>query len=374
MCAKPKVLCVVGARPNFMKVASVMKALGEYPEISSVLLHTGQHYDVKMSKVFFEDLEIQEPDIYLGVGSGSHAEQTAQIMLEFEKVLLGTVSHLVVVFGDVNSTLACGIVAAKCCVPLAHVEAGLRSFDNTMPEEINRRVTDLLSDYLFTTCREANKNLKKEGISTAKIFFVGNVMVDTIFHGLKKLKENQRISFPFNVTPKEYALLTLHRPSNVDIKDRFLSIMSAIARVSEDIKVIFPVHPRTKSKLSYFVSPKTKTNLKGIIFTEPLRYLDFLQLMVNAKFVLTDSGGIQEETTVLSVPCLTLRNNTERPITVSQGTNIIVGVNPDKIILQSKKILAGKVKRGKIPPLWDGKAGPRIAKIIVQKVLKSENL
>jgi UDP-N-acetylglucosamine 2-epimerase (non-hydrolysing) len=381
-----KVINVVGARPNFMKIAPILKVMSSYPQLNPILVHTGQHYDVTMSRAFFEDLELPEPDIYLGVGSGSHAVQTARIMVEFEKVLEQEKPNLIVVVGDVNSTLACSVVAAKLLVPIAHVEAGLRSFDRTMPEEINRIVTDALSEYLFTTSEDANLNLKREGIPEEKIFFVGNVMIDSLLQHLEKakkmniLKKLGLIPTELNTAstgenPVHYAVLTLHRPSNVDDPKVFLRIIQALTQVSQHLPVIFPVHPRTRKQIttfgyqSFFKGLETTSveSTKGFIgITEPLGYLDFLCLMSQAKFILTDSGGLQEETTALGIPCLTLRENTERPVTITEGTNTLVGTDPEKIISESYKILRGEGKAGRIPKLWDGKTAERIVKILLE--------
>jgi UDP-N-acetylglucosamine 2-epimerase (non-hydrolysing) len=374
-----KIINVAGARPNFMKLASLMKQMKKNPGFDPILLHTGQHYDENMSEVFFHDLALPEPDIYLGVGSGTHSEQTGKIMIEFEKVCLKEQPDLVIVVGDVNSTIACALVAAKLCIPVAHVEAGLRSFDRTMPEEINRILTDQISDYLFTTCTDANQNLIKEGIAKSKIFFVGNLMIDTLLSHLRKAKNSgitEQLGLRENNNQKSFALLTLHRPSNVDNPDVLKGILSALINFSESIPIIFPAHPRTIKQINKFrlneminykvnISPGelNKENRK-IFATPPLGYLDFLCLMSRATLVLTDSGGIQEETTILGIPCLTLRNNTERPITVKEGTNIVVGNNPDKILEDANNVLKNGNKRKRIPKYWDGKAADRICKVL----------
>ena len=375
-----KILCVVGARPNYMKIAPILEKMDKYnlahppPKIFEYLLiHTGQHYDDNMYNTFFNDLQIPPPDIYLGVGSGSHAEQTAKIMIKFEQVCISEKPDLVIVVGDVNSTLSCSVVAAKLLIPTAHVEAGLRSFDRTMPEEINRIITDSLSKYLFTTCRDADENLKKEGHPENRIYFVGNIMIDSLLR-FKKLATLKIKSFE-ELKKKEYGLLTLHRPSNVDNKNTFKDISEALIEVSKKIPIIFPVHPRTQKKIEEFgFSNFFQKNLefnhsqkKGVYIIPPLSYLEFLYLMDNAKLVLSDSGGIQEETTVLGIPCLTLRENTERPITIKEGTNILVGTNKNKIIKESFNILDGKGKTGKIPELWDGKASQRILNILLKE-------
>ena len=362
-----KVINVVGARPNFMKMAPILEAMREYPDrISPLLVHTGQHYDERMSKSFFVDLGMPKPDLNLEVGSGSHAEQTARIMIEFEKVCLSQNPDLVVVVGDVNSTMACTITAKKLGIRVAHVEAGLRSRDMLMPEEINRLCTDVLCDYLFTTDHFANENLIAEGISEDKIFFVGNVMIDTLMKHLP-LARTLRLSEQWGLKPGAYAMATLHRPSNVDDPDIFGGILGALKTISERIPIIFPIHPRTKKMAEQFhLADHFSTTEKpsGIWITEPLGYLDLLHLNSSAKMVITDSGGLQEESTVLGVPCLTLRNNTERPITCEVGTNMIVGNSSEKIRQHAFAVLDGNVLPGKVPEKWDGNAAKRIAKII----------
>jgi UDP-N-acetylglucosamine 2-epimerase (non-hydrolysing) len=349
---------VVGARPNFMKIAPIVHEM-KRKSIQQFLVHTGQHYDDKMSDVFFNDLGMPIPDIYMGIGSGTHAEQTARIMTNFEKVCMTNNFSLIIVGGDVNSSMACALVASKLHIPVAHVEAGLRSFDKTMPEEINRIVTDHVSDLLFTTEVSANINLKKEGISEDKIYFVGNCMIDTLL----KHKEIALSIAPwkeFELEPKAYAILTLHRPSNVDDDQNLVHILKIIIQISKKIKIIFPIHPRTHQQIS-------KLNMiipLSLILCEPLPYLKFLGLMAKARFMLTDSGGIQEETTILGIPCLTLRTNTERPITIKIGTNRLVGTDSEKIFRCIQEILQGKWKTGKQPDLWDGQASFRIVNII----------
>lgn len=350
-----------------MKIAPLVHEVDRFPDIESLLLHTGQHYDYQMSRVFFEDLDLRRPDIYLGVGSGTHAQQTAQIMLRFEKVLVQQPFDVVVVVGDVNSTLACSVVAAKLGIPVAHVEAGLRSFDRTMPEEINRLVTDVLSDFLFTTCKDANDNLLREGIPLEKIFFVGNVMVDSLLAHIERAKQST-IRRRLAVSDERYAVLTLHRPSNVDDKETLAGILAALREIQRDIKIIFPAHPRTIQRINEFDLNDAVRTMENLVLIEPMGYLDFLNLLMHATLVLTDSGGLQEETTVLGIPCLTLRHNTERPITISIGTNTLVGTDPECIVREARRVLAGKVKSGKIPPLWDGHAAERIVEILHQKV------
>ncbi len=344
-------LHVVGARPNFMKVAPVHAALAAYDHITQTLLHTGQHYDANMSDVFFQQLGIPAPDVNLGVGSGSHTAQTAKVMLELESVLLERQPDGVVVYGDVNSTVAAALVCAKLLIPLAHVEAGLRSGDRTMPEEINRILTDQVADLLFTPSTDGNDNLLREGIPAAKIHFVGNVMIDTLLRLLPHAGEPP-------VEPP-YALVTLHRPSNVDQPDRLKSIAATLEVISQKISVVFPVHPRTRQRLSTL-----NLNLDNLQLLDPVGYIEFLALQKHATVVITDSGGIQEETTFLGVPCLTVRENTERPVTITYGTNQLVGQDMAQLIHAVDAILAGHIKTGQIPPLWDGKAGERIAAIL----------
>jgi UDP-N-acetylglucosamine 2-epimerase (non-hydrolysing) len=359
-----KVLHVVGARPNFMKIAPIMTEMRKYPHLfEQVLLHTGQHYDNNLSQAFFDDLCLPEPDIYLNVGSASHAVQTARIMMAFEPVLVEQKPDLVVVVGDVNSTLACTLVATKLWIPVGHVEAGLRSFNRRMPEEINRIVTDSLSSLLFTTDRIANDNLHKEGIADSKIHFVGNVMIDALLrHREQALALN--VLDEYNLAPGCYAVLTLHRPANVDQRGVLAGILEALEVVSQQVPVLFSVHPRTQARIEEFGFGPRMATMPALLQVEPLSYLAFLNIMANALFVLTDSGGIQEETTILGVPCLTLRSETERPITVSEGTNTVVGSEPKRIIAESERILAGEGKTGRRPELWDGQAAVRIVDVL----------
>jgi UDP-N-acetylglucosamine 2-epimerase (non-hydrolysing) len=360
-----KVLSVVGARPNLMKIAPLVEEMGRCADIRQTLLHTGQHYDSKLSQTFFHELGIPEPDIYLGVGSGSHAEQTAQVMIKIEKALLADRPDVVLVVGDVNSTLACSIAAAKLWIPVAHVEAGLRSFDRRMPEEINRVVTDAISDILFTTSRDADENLVREGISREKIFFVGNVIIDTL---IKHRNRAERLHTPvrFGLTSGQYALLTLHRPSNVDVPTVFAGLLNGLTRIQQEIPILFPAHPRTVKRIAEFGFAARLAAAPNLHVIEPLGYLEFLDLMMHARMVLTDSGGIQEETTILGVPCLTMRENTERPVTITEGTNILVGTEPDRIVGEVQRVLAGKSKAGRVPELWDGRAAERIVRILQQ--------
>jgi UDP-N-acetylglucosamine 2-epimerase (non-hydrolysing) len=361
---KKKILLVGGARPNFMKVSPVYEALKKHRRFQPILVHTGQHYDAEMSKVFFDDLKLPKPDIHLGVGSGTHAVQTGKIMERFEKVCIKDVPDLVIVVGDVNSTVACALVAGKLRVPVAHVEAGLRSFDRTMPEEINRLLTDQISDYLFTTCSDADKNLLREGISRKKIFFVGNTMIDSLKRHLTSARATRSWQ-KLGLDNTNYGIMTLHRPSNVDDIAVLQRVMDAVSQVSQNLPIVFPVHPRTAKQYGNIQKRVyDSVQKKGILMVEPLGYLEFLGLMQNASLVLTDSGGIQEESTILGIPCLTLRNNTERPITIKQGTNILVGNDPEQIIKGAMRQLKKGKRRKRIPKYWDGKAAVRIARIL----------
>ena len=336
-----------------MKAAPVLRAI-ERRGIRQTLVHTGQHYDPNMSDIFFAQLEIPEPDANLGVGSASHAQQTAEIMRRFEPVVLEYKPDIVLVYGDVNSTVAAALVCSKLLIPVAHVEAGLRSFDRTMPEEINRIVTDQLSDLLFTPSEDGDANLLQEGVAKERIYRVGNVMIDSLVRLLPAARNCSTNGFP-----ERLALVTLHRPSNVDDSENLQKILDSLLDVSERIDIVFPVHPRTRQRITEFGLPISKLHL-----SDPLPYIEFLSLQARAAVVITDSGGIQEETTYLGVPCLTVRENTERPITVTLGTNILVGEDKDKLTAELKNILDGKGKTGVIPPLWDGHAGDRIADIL----------
>ncbi len=370
-----KLMSIAGARPNFMKIASIANAVQKHnntlqnpiDEIKHIIVHTGQHYDQKMSQSFFDQLGIPEPDINLGVGSGSHAGQTADIMKAFEPVLLEETPDILLVVGDVNSTIACSLVAAKIEYPegkqtkrplIVHVEAGLRSFDREMPEEINRILTDSLSDLLFITEQSGIDNLAKEGIASDKIIFAGNVMIDTLQHHLRQaeqslIKQTLEIDYP-------YGLVTLHRPSNVDSAETLEPLINALITVSRKKRLIFAVHPRTLNNLKRFNMFSKLEECNDILLTEPLSYLDFLNLTKDADLVITDSGGIQEETTFLNVPCVTLRENTERPVTVDIGSNYLIGTDPDTILRTVDRILSGRGKTATIPELWDGHAGERI--------------
>ncbi len=362
-----KILNIVGARPNFMKIAPIHRLMKQSKKIQPILIHTGQHYDTKMSKLFFDDLELPQPDYYLGVGSGSHAQQTAAVMIELEKRFSELKPDLVLVVGDVNSTLAASIVASKLLIPVAHVEAGLRSFDRTMPEEINRIVTDSVSDFLFVTEESGSINLLHEGVDPKKIFMTGNVMIDSLFF-FKEKAERSHILNDLELDNSKYALLTMHRPSNVDAPEIFRNIIKALNVIQTKIPIIFPIHPRTKKMIHQFKMESEISKMSNLKLIDPVGYLDFLKLMMNAFFVLTDSGGIQEETTALSIPCLTLRENTERPSTIECGTNTLVGMKTERIIEESTRIIKGNPKQGEIPPLWDGKTAERIVGILEEKL------
>lgn len=361
-----KVISVVGARPNFMKVAPIHKAFQKYKNsITHLICHTGQHYDEKMSKVFFDDLELPKPHFYLGIGSGSHAEQTAKVMMEFEKILLQEKPDLVIVVGDVNSTIACSLTASKLHIKVAHVEAGLRSFDMQMPEEINRILTDRISDYLFVTEKSGLENLKNEGVPDEKVFFTGNVMIDSLNNYIEKA-ESSSLMRELGLESGKFVLMTMHRPSNVDSETQLKSLVKLISSVSQKRKIVFPVHPRTRKNLENFnLILKLNSN---VILTDPIGYLDFINLIKNAELILTDSGGIQEESTFLGIQCITLRTTTERPVTVDVGTNLLIG---DDFALAEKAALEnlnGKIKKGAIPDLWDGKAAERITKVLSEKI------
>ena len=364
-----KVISVVGARPNYMKIAPVMEEMKKHPRIfSSRLVHTGQHYNRAMYHLFFEDLGMPRPDINLEVGSGTHSQQTATVMVEFEKVLMKDKPDIVVVAGDVNSTLACALVAKKLHIKVAHIESGLRSFDMKMPEEINRKLTDSISDYLFTPSIDGNQNLINEGIDKRKIHFVGNIMIDTLLR-CKKLAQAKDKVKKLGCERRKFALLTMHRPDNVDKKENFSLAIKALAKIAKTVPILFPAHPRTQKKIKEFKLTKyfkgtDENKNQGIFLIPPLGYLDFVNLMMNARFVLTDSGGIQEETTVLRVPCLTLRPNTERPVTISSGSNMLVGLDEKKILKGVKRILNSGKGKYKIPKYWDGKTAQRIVAVL----------
>ncbi len=363
-----KVLLIAGARPNFMKVAPIYAEMKRRAaEFLPMIVHTGQHYDAAMSDSFFDDLGMPKPDVHLGVGSGSHAVQTAKIMTEFEPVVLREKPDWVVVVGDVNSTIACALVCAKLGVRVAHVEAGLRSRDRAMPEEINRILTDSISDLLFTTSQDADVNLSQEGVPAERIRFVGNVMIDSLMDHLR-ISESSTVREDLGLTAREYAVMTLHRPSNVDDEPTLSGILDALIAVAERLPIIFPVHPRTRAKIEEFGFGSRIAD-SGIRLIDPLGYLDFMRLYSGAKIVLTDSGGLQEETTVLGIPCLTLRLNTERPVTIEMGTNVLVGTDPEKIRQAAFAVLDGTSKPdAKIPPLWDGKTAGRICNELLKDI------
>ncbi len=364
------VLHIVGARPNFMKVAPVHRAVAADPQIRQILVHTGQHYDLNMSEIFFRQLGLPAPDVNLEVGSGSHAVQTAQIMMRFEETVLQERPDLVLVYGDVNSTVAAALVCAKLGIRVGHVEAGLRSFDRSMPEEINRLLTDQVADLLFTPSMDGDENLLREGVAREKIHFVGNVMIDTLVRllpeALARWQDGRLALDGATVDPGGYALVTLHRPSNVDEPRMLGEIMAALRKISREAPVLFPIHPRTRRRLCDLHLLDDSSPDRRLQLLEPLGYLDFLALQRHAKLVITDSGGIQEETTFLGVPCLTVRENTERPVTVNLGTNILVGRDTGRLLEETRKILHGEIRRGRTPPLWDGQAATRIARILLQ--------
>ena len=362
-----KIINIVGARPNLPKIAPLMREMQRHPEIEPILVHTGQHYDETLSDIFFRQMGIPAPHVNLEVGSGSHAAQTAEILKRVEPVLLERQPDLVLVVGDVNSTIAVSLAAVKLGIPVAHVEAGLRSFDRSMPEEINRILTDALSEYLFVTEEDAIEHLLKEGRPRGCIHLVGNVMIDSLRHFLpiaQKSRVGEDLALKNGTDWRRFAVLTLHRPSNVDSTEKLAELIGAIDAVASQVPVVFPVHPRTQQRLTQ-AGIAHHPQLRLI---PPIGYLDFLCLLSKATLVLTDSGGIQEETTALGVPCLTLRENTERPITISEGTNLLVGTDPAKIVAAAQAVLAGKSKAGRIPPLWDGHAAERIVDILLRSL------
>ena len=357
-----KIHLIVGARPNFMKIAPLYKEFEKYPEQFEIkLIHTGQHYDKEMSKLFFENLQMPKPNNYLGVGSGTHGEQTAKIMERYEEVLLQDKPNLVIVAGDVNSTIACALDAVKLHIKVAHLEAGLRSFDRKMPEEINRIITDQISDYLLTPSEDADENLLHEGIELNKIYFVGNIMIDSLKKYIKTADES-KIHKKLKIGKSPYVLITLHRPSNVDNEENLHKIFRSFEKLSNSMKLVFPMHPRTRKRLKEFNLENKIKNNDNLIITKPLGYYDFLKLQKDANVVLTDSGGIQEETTYFGVPCLTLRENTERPITIKEGTNKLIKLEIMTIMDEVKSVIDKKIQK-KIPKYWDGKTAERIVKI-----------
>lgn len=362
-----KFAVVAGARPNFVKVAPLMEAFKKATDVQAILVHTGQHYDHLMSAAFFEDLEMPSPDIYLKAGSGTHAEQTAKVLLAFEDYITHHSVDCVIVVGDVNSTLACALAAAKCRIPVAHVEAGLRSFDRTMPEEVNRVLTDALSDYLFTPSKDGDENLRREGTPSDRVFQVGNIMIDTL-RRYEHAARARSLAARHGLKAKEYTLCTLHRPSNVDNEETFRNIVAVIRRLSQKQPIVFPIHPRTRSRINAF-GLESQVHDKQLVLLDPLGYLDFLSLLVDAALVITDSGGIQEETTVLGIPCLTLREGTERPVTVTVGTNRVVGTDTQRILEAANRALAGDWVKGGIPDGWDGQTAGRIVNILVSRKL-----
>lgn len=362
--------CIAGARPNFMKVAAVLRAMEGVEALDPLLVHTGQHYDPEMSQVFFDDLDLPRPDVHLGVGSGSHATQTADIMNRYDQVMDGRSPDLTLVVGDVNSTLGCALVSAKRGVPVAHVEAGLRSFDRSMPEEINRRVTDVLSDFLFAPSRRAVDNLRREGLEEERIHFVGNVMVDTLTRFRSRARETGARA-RHGVEDGDYAVVTFHRPSNVDDPEKLEGLLSMLVRLSAHLPVLFPVHPRTRRQINAQDLAKV-TEGSMVQLLEPLGYVEFLDLLSGARVALTDSGGIQEESTVLGVPCLTVRENTERPVTVEQGTNRVVGTHPNTVLAAALEALKENPNQGRAPEGWDGRAAERLVEILIKATENGE--
>ena len=360
-----EIVLVAGARPNFMKIGPIMHALSGHPTLSSFLVHTGQHYDKAMSEQFFTELNIPEPDLNLGVGGGTHGAMTAQVLEKMEALLMERRPAVVLVVGDVNSTIAAALAAAKLCIPVAHVEAGLRSFDREMPEEINRVLTDRISDWLFTTEPEGDANLIREGVDRARIFRVGNVMIDSLRANLEKAQSRRTLN-KLGLASGEYGLVTLHRPSNVDDPAQLRALFDVLDEIHGELPLLFPMHPRTRNA----VSEKMGGHKPALRVVDPLGYHDFLAVMADAKLVLTDSGGVQEETTALGVPCITLRENTERPVTVTHGTNVIAGRDPETIRAEARKVLDGSGKAGRIPELWDGKTAPRVVEILAAELAK----
>ncbi|MBI5463908.1 MAG: UDP-N-acetylglucosamine 2-epimerase (non-hydrolyzing) [Ignavibacteriales bacterium] len=368
LAGRKKILSVVGARPNFMKVGPLHRVIRQFPEkFLHKVVHTGQHYDERMSKIFFEDLELPKPDFYLGVGSGSHSEQTAKVMIEFDHVVERERPDIVIVVGDVNSTVACSLVAVKKGIKVAHVEAGLRSFDRSMPEEINRIVTDAISELLFVSEPSGMTNLVREGISEKKAFFVGNVMIDSLVYFLPKSRQSG-LRNSLGLDGRNYTVVTLHRPTNVDDPLRLAKIFDMFEHLSSSASIVFPIHPRTRKQIGEFGLMRRATAIPSLQLIDPAGYLDFLALMAGASLVVTDSGGVQEETTFLGIPCLTLRQSTERPITIEQGTNQLCGEDLGIALRRAQAILGGEKKIGRIPELWDGRAAERIVEILLKQV------
>lgn len=364
---KVKIIIIAGARPNFIKVWPVLNVIKKYSRISHILVNTGQHYDFGMSKIFFQGLKIEKPKYNLGIGSGTNAYQTGTAMIELEKIFINEKPDLVMVFGDVNSTLAGALAASKLHIPIAHVESGLRSGDFYMPEEVNRVIADHISNFLFCTEPSAVKNLALEGISKDKVFYVGNVMIDTL-KNLKNRSQKSKILKKLGLEKKKYCLLTLHRQENVDDQEIFENILGAIGDIQRKIKIVYPIHPRSEKIINKIGPQKIIKEFKNLIIIKPVGYLDMIFLTQNSKMVLTDSGGLQEETTFLGVPCLTIRKSTERPITVEIGTNKIVGINKNVIVKEANKIIENAVKNRKIPKYWDGKTAERIIRLINNKL------
>ena len=365
----PTIYLVAGAQPNFMKIAPIVRALQTHGGLDYKIIHTGQHYDREMNDVFFEELGIPQPDVFMGAGGGSHAQQTAKIMTAFEELCQANKPEAVLVVGDVNSTLACSIVAKKLNIPVAHVEAGLRSGDMTMPEEINRLVTNSISDWFFVTEPSGVEHLRREGKADNAIHYVGHVMVDNVLYQADKLEQSDAVfeTSDFKKREPRYGVITLHRPSNVDSAEMMARIGGALKEIAEDLPLLFPVHPRTRGNLEKFgidLGPH-------IILVGPQAYMAFLNVWKDASVVLTDSGGLQEETTALGVPCITIRENTERPITVEEGTNVLVGTDPQRIVAEARKVLRGEGKQGRRPHLWDGKAAERIVEILARELKQS---
>jgi UDP-N-acetylglucosamine 2-epimerase (non-hydrolysing) len=361
-----KLILIAGARPNFMKIAPLTQEMQTHPDVDFLLVHTGQHYDEKMSDLFFRQLGLPKPDINLEIGSASHAVQTAEIMKAFEPIVIQEKPDAVLVVGDVNSTIACGMVSVKLGIPLIHVEAGLRSGDRSMPEEINRILTDSISDLLFCTEQSGVDNLIREGVAEDKAYMVGNVMIDTLLKNRPRFAESAILD-ELHLEPQAFAVLTLHRPSNVDDRDVFSGLLDALGEIQQDLPIVFPIHPRTRNRLGEFGFQDKIEQMPNLRMIDPVGYLDFQQLLSSARLVLTDSGGIQEETTALGVPCLTLRANTERPVTVSHGTNKLVGMDPNAIVSAYRETISGEIA-AQVPPLWDGHAAERIVKIIRERL------